>query len=96
MAALLAFGWSPVIALNQAVAIGMAFGAAHGLRALAPLAHEPSLHAYHPFFLARADLLRRAGRPAAARADYLRARDLCQNAVERNGILRRLGDADGA
>jgi RNA polymerase sigma-70 factor (ECF subfamily) len=81
---------SPVIALNRAVAVGMAFGPAEGLRALALLANEPSLRDYHPLYLARADMLRRAGDLSAARAAYLRALDLCQNSVERGAILRQL------
>jgi RNA polymerase sigma-70 factor (ECF subfamily) len=82
---------SPVIALNRAVALGMAFGPGQGLAALDLLEGEPSLRDYHPFYLARADLLRRAGDRARARAAYLRALDLCQNSVERGAILRQLG-----
>lgn len=93
---LLTFGHAPVVELNRAVAVGMAYGPAAGLRMLAPLTQEPSVQVYHPFYLARADLLRRAGRLAESRADYLRALDLCQNAVERHVILRRLGEIEGA
>jgi RNA polymerase sigma-70 factor (ECF subfamily) len=81
---------SSVIALNRAVALGMAFGSAQGLAALDPLDADPSLHDYHPFHLARADMLCRGGHLDAARVAYLRALDLCQNSVERGSILRQL------
>jgi RNA polymerase sigma-70 factor (ECF subfamily) len=80
-----------VIALNRAVAMGMAFGPAEGLLALDLLNDEPSLCDYHPFHLARADMLRRSGCLDLARTSYLRALDLCQNSVERGAILRQLG-----
>jgi RNA polymerase sigma-70 factor (ECF subfamily) len=81
---------SPVIALNRAVAIGMAFGPQAGLQALSALGSEPELRDYHPLYLAHADMLRRAGDVAAARTLYLRALDLCRNSVERGAILRQL------
>jgi RNA polymerase sigma-70 factor (ECF subfamily) len=83
---------SPVIALNRAVALGMAFGPAAGLEALELLDDEPSLRDYHPLALARADLLRRAGRRDDARAAYLAAHELCRSSVERAAILQRLGE----
>ena len=52
---------SPVIALNRAVALGMAFGPEQGLEALELLDGEPALRDYHPLALARAELLRRLG-----------------------------------
>jgi RNA polymerase sigma-70 factor (ECF subfamily) len=82
---------SPVIALNRAVALGMAFSPAQGLAALDLLNDELSLRDYHPFHLARADMLRRSGHLDLARSAYLRALDLCQNSVERSSILRQLG-----
>jgi RNA polymerase sigma-70 factor (ECF subfamily) len=89
--ALLTHTSSPVIALNRAVALGMAFGPAQGLAALDLLNAEPSLRDYHPFHLARADMLRRSGHFDVARSAYLRALNLCQNSVERGAILRQLG-----
>jgi RNA polymerase sigma-70 factor (ECF subfamily) len=83
---------SPVIALNRAVAIAMAFGPERGLADLDLLADEPTLRDYHQLPLARADMLRRLGRADEARAAYLRALELCQNSVERAAILRRLGE----
>lgn len=82
---------SPVIALNRAVALGMAFGPTQGLEALDLLEGEPLLRDYHPLPLARADMLRRLGREDEARAAYLRALELCRNRVERAAILRQLG-----
>jgi len=82
---------SPVIALNRAVALGMAFGPEQGLEDLEPLDGEPALRGYHPLALARAELLRRLGRADEARAAYLVALELCRNSVERGAILRRLG-----
>lgn len=82
---------SPVIALNRAVALGMAFGPEQGLEALELLDGEPALRDYHPLALARAELLRRLGRADEARAAYLVALELCRNSVERGAILRRLG-----
>jgi RNA polymerase sigma-70 factor (ECF subfamily) len=83
---------SPVIALNRAVALGMAFGPAEGLEALELLDGEPSLRDYHPLALARADMLRRLGRIDAARAAYLAALELCRGGAERAAILQRLGE----
>jgi RNA polymerase sigma-70 factor (ECF subfamily) len=80
---------SPVIRLNQAVAVSMAQTPQAGLRLLDPLADE--LNAYAPFHLARADLLRRAGRIEQAREAYRAALDLCQNKVERDFILKQIG-----
>jgi RNA polymerase sigma-70 factor (ECF subfamily) len=87
---------TPVIALNRAVAIGMAYGPEAGLQALEPLAREEALRGYHPFYLARADMLRRLGRMGEARGNYLKALDLCRNTVERNALLRRLQELAGA
>lgn len=64
---------SPVIALNQAVAVAMAEGPAHGLRLLDRLETQGALSNYIPFHVARAELLRRAGSLDKARAAYERA-----------------------
>jgi RNA polymerase sigma-70 factor (ECF subfamily) len=87
---------SPIVALNRAVALGMASGPEPGLRALEALSSDETLLGYYPFYLARADLLQRLGRAAEARADYTRALDLCQNTVERAELQRRLDALDGA
>jgi RNA polymerase sigma-70 factor (ECF subfamily) len=81
---------TPVVRLNRAVAVAMAEGPEAGLRLLDGVAGE--LAAFHPFHAARADLLRRAGRRAAAAAAYARAIALCANAVERRYLQRRLAE----
>ncbi|MBC8076640.1 MAG: hypothetical protein H7Y32_11250, partial [Chloroflexales bacterium] len=81
---------TPVIALNRAVAVGMALGPEAGLRLLDQLEREGELRHYHPFCIARADMLRRLGRVAEARSSYAAALDLCANAVERAAILERI------
>jgi RNA polymerase sigma-70 factor (ECF subfamily) len=84
---------SPVVALNRAVAVGLAWGPAAGLAALAALDAEPQLAGYGYLPAARADFLRRLGRTADARAAYLEALARTENAVERDFLtdcLRRL------
>jgi len=85
---LLASDPSPVIALNRAVAVAMADGAAAGLRLVDPLA-EP-LDGYHLFHATRADLLRRLDRRDEARAAYGRALSLATNPAERRFLEGRL------
>ncbi len=79
---------SPIVALNQAVAVAMAFGVEQGLREVDALASE--LDGFHVFHAARADLLRRLGRADDARRAYERAITLAENAVERRYLERRL------
>ena len=79
---------TPIIRLNQAVAVSMAASPSGGLRLLEPLAEE--LDAYAPFHLARADMLRRMGQLESAREAYRLALDLTQNQVERDFILGRI------
>lgn len=79
---------SPVIQLNQAVAVSMADGPQPGLRLLEPLTDE--LSAFAPYHLARADMLRRMNQLEAARDAYRLALDLTQNQVERDFILTRI------
>jgi RNA polymerase sigma-70 factor (ECF subfamily) len=74
---------TPVVALNRAVAVAMADGPEAGLAGLADPRLAGELDAYLPYHAARADLLRRAGRPREAARAYDRARELCANAVER-------------
>jgi len=82
---------TPVVAVNRAVAVAMARGAPAGLALLAPLEADPRLDGYQPLHAARAELLRRAGDPAAARAAYARAIALSANAREREELERRAG-----
>src|SRR3954471_6067839 len=83
---------SPVVALNRAVALGFAEGAAAGLAALDELAGERQLAGYGSPPAARADFLRRLGRVEEARAAYAEALALTENAVERSFLLGRLQD----
>ena len=84
---------SPVVELNRAAAVGFAVGPQAGLELLEPLLADPALERYQPLHAAHADLLRRAGDPAAARA-YERAIALSANAVERAELQRRLSTLD--
>ena len=81
---------SPVVALNRAVALGMADGPAAGLAALDELGTEPQLAGYGYLAAARADFLRRLGRLDEARTSYEEALLLTENAVERAFLERRL------
>ena len=85
--ALSAVNPSPVIELNRAVAVGMAFGAAAGLELLEPLRTE--LERYQPLHAAHAELLARAGDTQNAERAYERAIELTANAVQRAELERR-------
>jgi RNA polymerase sigma factor (sigma-70 family) len=80
---------SPVVELNRAVAVGMAFGPAAGLELVDPLMSEPSLKAYHLLPSVRGDLLQKLGRLDEARAEFERAAALARNARERKLLLGR-------
>jgi RNA polymerase sigma factor (sigma-70 family) len=80
---------SPVVELNRAVAVGMAYGAAAGLELVDVLAAEPSLQNYHLLPSVRADLLARLGRLDEARKDFERAASLTRNTRERQLLLER-------
>ena len=79
---------SPVVELNRAVALGMAFGPAAGLEVVDSLTTEPALAGYHLLPSVRGDLLAKLGRFDEARAELTRAAELTQNARER-GLLRK-------
>ena len=86
---------SPVVALNRAVAVGLADGPDAGLEALDALAAEPQLAGYGYLAAARADFLRRLGRTAEARSFYEEALLLTENTIERDFLatrLQQLGD----
>ena len=83
---------SPVVELNRAVAIGMAFGPAAGLELVDALLSEPSLKSYHLLPSVRGDLLSKLGRHDEARAEFKRAASLTRNARERNLLLERAGE----
>jgi RNA polymerase sigma-70 factor (ECF subfamily) len=80
---------SPVIELNRAVAVAMAFGPAAGLALVEALTAEPSLASYHLLPAVRGDLLARLGRFEEARAECERAASLTRNARERELLLER-------
>src|SRR5437870_289542 len=83
---------SPVVELNRAVAVGMAFGPAAGLDLVDALVPEPSLKAYHLLPAVRGDLLRKLGRFADASAEFARAASLTQNVRERELLQRRAAE----
>jgi predicted RNA polymerase sigma factor len=80
---------TPVVELNRAVAVGMAFGPAAGLELVDALVSEPSLKAYHLLPSARGDLLEKLGRSEEARAEFEHAASLTQNVRERDLLLER-------
>jgi len=80
---------SPVVELNRAVAVSMAFGPAAGLELVDALAAEASLAGYHLLPAARGDLLDRLGRYDEARAEFARAASLTRNAREQKVLLDR-------
>ena len=81
---------SPVVALNRAVAVGMAAGPEAGLVAIDALRDEPQLAGYGYTAAARADFLRRLGRHDEARVAYEEALMLTENEVERAFLAERL------
>ncbi len=80
---------SPVVELNRAVAIAMAFGPAAGLELVDALTWEPSLQNYHLLPSVRGDFLFKLGRFEEARAEFQRAASLTRNARERDLLLER-------
>jgi RNA polymerase sigma factor (sigma-70 family) len=80
---------SPVVALNRAVAVSMAFGPAAGLELVDALNSEPSLQKYHLLPSVRGDLLAKLGRHDEARGEFERAASLTQNARECDLLLER-------
>jgi RNA polymerase sigma factor (sigma-70 family) len=80
---------SPVVELNRAVAVAMAFGPQTGLDLVEALAGEPALRGYHLLPTVRGDLLLKLGRLDEARAEFERAAGLTRNGRERELLLRR-------
>jgi RNA polymerase sigma-70 factor (ECF subfamily) len=80
---------SPIVELNRAVAVGMAYGPAAGLELVEALRDEPALRGYHLLPSVRADLLSKLGRRDEARAEFEMAASITQNARERNLLLER-------
>ncbi len=80
---------SPVVELNRAVAVSMAFGPAQALELVEALSDEPALREYHLLPSVRADLLEKLGRTEEAGIEFERAAFLAQNARERELLLSR-------
>jgi RNA polymerase sigma factor (sigma-70 family) len=80
---------SPVVELNRAVAVAMAFGPAAGLELVDALLTEPALKTYHLLPSVRADLLAKLGRRDEAQREFERAASLTRNERERTLLLDR-------
>ncbi|MGC4062461.1 MAG: RNA polymerase sigma factor [Aquabacterium sp.] len=78
---------SPVVDLNRAVAVGMAYGAAQALPLVDELAQNPALRSYPWLYSVRGDLLAKVGRTAEARVDLMRAAELTANARDKDVLL---------
>jgi len=85
---------SPVVELNRAVAVAMAFGPDAGLELVDQLTSEPSLKAYHLLPSVRGDLLAKLGRFEEAGAEFERAASLTRNVPERELLLARAADCN--
>jgi RNA polymerase sigma-70 factor, ECF subfamily len=85
---------SPVVELNRAVALAMAFGPARGLELVDALTDEPALKSYHLLPSVRGDLLKKLGRFDEARAEFERAASLTGNVRERDLLLQRARTCD--
>jgi predicted RNA polymerase sigma factor len=86
---------SPVVELNRAVAVGMAFGPQAGFTIVEALAADPALARYHWLPSVRADFLAKLGRHEEARVEFERAASMTQNARERELLLLRAGEMSG-
>ncbi|MGE5385483.1 MAG: RNA polymerase subunit sigma-24, partial [Betaproteobacteria bacterium] len=80
---------SPVVALNRAVAVSMAFGPALALELVDALRDDPALDQYHLLPAVRGDLLSRLDRPEEASAEFRRAAELTRNNRERALLLAK-------
>jgi predicted RNA polymerase sigma factor len=83
---------SPVVELNRAVAVAMAYGPERGLEIIDGLAAEPALANYHHLPSVRGDLLSRLGRHGEAAEEFQRAATLTRNIAERTVLLQRATD----
>lgn len=86
---------SPVVELNRAVALGMAFGPATGLELADQLIHEPTLRGYHLLPSVRADLLMKLGRLGEAKEEFERAASWTRNESERAMLLQQARSCSG-
>ena len=83
---------SPIVELNRAVAVCMAFGPKAGLEIVDPLTSEPALKNYHLLPTVRGDFLAKLGRYDEARAELERAASLTRNTRERELLLQRAAE----
>jgi RNA polymerase sigma factor (sigma-70 family) len=83
---------SPVVELNRAVALSMAFGPAVGLEVVDELTEIPSMKSYHLLPSVRGDLLAKLGRQEEARQEFERAASLTRNERERELLLKRAAE----
>ncbi len=86
---------SPIVELNRAVAVAMAFGAEAGLAIVESLRDEPMLARYHLLPSVRGDLLAKLGRTEEARVELRRAAELTRNTRERTMLLERVAELAG-
>src|SRR5262249_20299383 len=86
---------SPIVELNRAVAVSMAFGPSAGIEILDAISAQPPLKSYHLLPAVRGDLLSKVGRAAEARAEFQRAASLTRNARERALLLDRARGVEG-
>ena len=82
---------SPVVEVNRAVALSMAYGPAAGLTLADQLVDLPALRGYHLLSTVRGDLLDKLGRHEEARVEFVRAAAMTQNGRERTLLLARAG-----
>ena len=87
---------SPVVEINRAVAVGMAFGPTQGLAIVDALKNEPRLKGSHLLPTVRGDLLEKLGRFTEAHTEFRLAAELTGNDRERALLLSRAGDLDSA
>jgi len=85
---------SPIVELNRAVAVGMAYGPAAGLELADALRDEPSLAAYHLLPAVRGDLLAKLDRHEEAADEFARAAAMTRNVPERTLLLERAAEAN--
>jgi RNA polymerase sigma factor (sigma-70 family) len=85
---------SPVVELNRAVALGMAFGPEAGLELLEQIEDDPALKNYHLLPSVRGDLLEKAGRFEEAASEFKKAATLATNAQEKE-LLRQRAEGQG-
>ncbi|MGG4044103.1 RNA polymerase sigma factor [Paenibacillus favisporus] len=87
---------SPIVELNRAVAISMAFGPAFGLQLVDELMREPALTEYHLLPSVRGDLLAKLGRMDEARSEFERAAAMTRNSREQQLLLKRAAECGGS